>query len=425
MSPSRSRATRVFTITLALIATACGPERTPTVPVLPEDALLAAGGNGGGGNKVKLRTVTLTSTTMTIGGAGVDYPVQIRNPGTSIGPWILLQGEIVQNTAQGGEVRRGAGGMLVNCGSGIGTLPTTGNGVCSMQLTASASGQSGPDGVLTPGLARFVLQLLNAPPNVAATELDTRTIDVTLVGATAPAPTITSISPTFSQLVIGGTSASASIEINNPGPQRSTVIVQGWIRQGSALRAANGDNVSCGGAAGVLPSGTCTTSTSVVASNIASGIGTLIPGTATLEIQLKQIEGTTETTLDTKTVSVTLSPLTPIIAREIVPGVVQIGVPGTITLILSNPIPTTYSNTTVAVNFLQAGVPAPTGPGGLITCGGTAGQLPPGDCVENVSFQVGSEYSAGPATLELRLYTANGTVLLDVKQFSVLIAAAP
>jgi hypothetical protein len=363
----------------------------------------------------KIMDLTLASTTLTIGGASVDYTVQIKNPGFPIGPWVIIQGEMVQDNGQGGQVVRGAGGTLVDCGAGLGTLPTTGTGTCSIQFTVTASGESGFDGVLSPGIAQFVLHLQDAPPNQTPTELDSRTVEVSLVSG---APSITNITPTFSQLVIGGPSASATIEINNPGPQLSAVIYQAWIKQGSAIRAANSDNVSCGGGAGVLTTGTCTTPASVVASNTASGLGTLVPGTATLEIQLKQIDGTTETVLDTKSISITLAPLTPTIVGGTIPGVVQIGVPGTMTIVIQNPTPTTYTNTTLAVNFLQSGVPAPSGTGGFISCG-ALGQLPPGDCVVSVGFQVGSPYTAGPAQLELRLYTNNGATLLDVKQYNI------
>jgi hypothetical protein len=58
--------------------------------------------------------------------------------------------------------------------------------------------------------------------------------------------------------------------------------------------------------------------------------------------------------------------------------------------------PPGYTNTTLAVNFLQSGMRALTGPGGYISCGGV-GALPPGDCVQVIGFQLGSEYSARAA----------------------------
>jgi hypothetical protein len=101
-----------------------------------------------------------------------------------------------------------------------------------------------------------------------------------------PPFSITSLSLADNTIPIGGTSGSYTAILNNIGGALSGAVLQGYITQGSARRAAGGLVVNCGGGSGVLPTGNCTMSFVVNASNTGSGIGTLVPGIATFELDL-------------------------------------------------------------------------------------------------------------------------------------------
>ena len=532
-----SRVTRVFATAAALTAAACAPERSPTVPVLPEDASFAAGGNGGGGGaaKVKIKmlqlasgtltvdgpsvvatisignsgvaldggvsivaelaqpaasreaanvqtkcaqgaqdgflpkgtctmtfdvrasssgngagdfqsgpavlrvrllhtangtttelatrtmdvnlvveaplapsisSLTLASTTLTIEGAGTSYTVKLQNPGPPLQN-LTLQGWIVQGTS-----RYAAGGVTLACG-GFAGLPT---GTCEATSVAVVSNQHSGTGLLIPGTATFELQLLQTVGN---TVLDTETVDVNLVAAGPP--TIMSITPNFVQLMINGRTESARVAIANPGLQRSGVRVTGWIVQPPFVRVPSlSENVECGGASGVLTSGTCTTLSTVRAVGQTGTFG-FVAGAATLEIELTVTVGTTETTLDTESIPITLVNATPWIATSGVPSSIPIGTGVEFDVIVTNTTDNTYTNNTLVVNVLQGAVTAEVG-SAVLTCGG--GVLPKGDCVQSVTINVGSGsgLSSGAAKVELRLYTNGRATLLDVKPYDVTLA---
>jgi hypothetical protein len=111
-----------------------------------------------------------------------------------------------------------------------------------------------------------------------------------------PPPTITSLSLPNSTLSIEGASMSYTATLSNSGPTRSGVVAQGYIVQGSARRAAGGTQVNCGAGTGVLPTGTCQISFTVVAGNSLQGSGTLVPGGATFELDLTAGSSTTTRT---------------------------------------------------------------------------------------------------------------------------------
>jgi len=66
----------------------------------------------------------------------------------------------------------------------------------------------------------------------------------------------------------------------------SGVVAQGYVVQNPSSRAAGGALIDCHAGLGVLPNGTCTISYSLVANNSLAGNGTLVPGTATFELDL-------------------------------------------------------------------------------------------------------------------------------------------
>ncbi|MEO6527562.1 MAG: hypothetical protein ABIP93_13110 [Gemmatimonadaceae bacterium] len=246
-----------------------------------------------------ITSLVLASTSLVIG-QSVGYTVQIQNPGFPLAD-VLIQGEMSQETGSG-TVLKGAGGTYLTCAS-LGSLPT---GTCTMQFTVIAQSNS-VGGAFEPGPASFVLHLYKANGiNVAPTELDVKTVEVTLVSAN---PTITSFTPASTNIVLDAGFTPYTATIENPGATLSIISMQNWIRQGSARRAAGGTQVRCNGSTvgGELPAGTCNTLGDIVAFNGQSaGTGTLVLGSATLEVELKYYDGTTETIFETKTYPITL-----------------------------------------------------------------------------------------------------------------------
>ena len=132
------------------------------------------------------------------------------------------------------------------------------------------------------------------------------TIRQTATVVSRGAPTITDVALQSTTLAIGGSNVPYTITIQNPGTALSGVLIQNYIVQGTANKAANGTVVTCPSSAqGTLPQGTCTFGWNAGASN-QTGPGTLAPGPATLQVQLMQTVGSTTTVLDTFSVPVTL-----------------------------------------------------------------------------------------------------------------------
>lgn len=105
-------------------------------------------------------------------------------------------------------------------------------------------------------------------------------------GATLTLDRVDVPSPTA---VLGGTSvAYTAILTNWTAGALASIGVDNWIEQGSARRAAFGTLVSapCSASNGQLPPGTCAFPFSFGVSNAYAGTGTLVPGSATLAVEL-------------------------------------------------------------------------------------------------------------------------------------------
>jgi hypothetical protein len=360
-----------------------------------------------------ISSLVLDNTSIVLG-SGVDYTVQLLNYGPPQSD-ILLQGEMVQ-----GSVVKGAGGFTVDCGSGLGNLPTTGGTSCSLRLTANASSDD-TGGAFVPGTASFVLHLYRTPLGGTQVEYDTKTVTVTLVANT---PTLTSVTPAVPYVPLDGGFTGYKAVIANPGPVVSSVVLQGWISQGSARRAAGGVTITCdGGPIGVLPSGQCIVLSDIVASNdpIVVGVGTLALGPATFEVELK-VNGTI---VDTKTAPIILVPNTPSIVKlELDPDIAAIGGSTHFNATVYNPGTSTLSGVGLQGYITQGNVEAPAG-GLSVTCPATGmtGTVVPGAC--NVRFTVnpsnalatGGVLVAGPAQYVLKLYI--GGVVQDTKSVPI------
>jgi hypothetical protein len=362
-----------------------------------------------------IASLVLESTSILIGGER-NYTVQIQNPGFPMSG-VFIQGLMLQTT-EDGEVMKGAGGTNLTCGASSGDLPT---GTCTIQFTVAASSDA-VGGALQPGLARFELYLYKSNGiDVAPTELDVETVEVTLVSAS---PTIASVIPASSYVVLGSGFTPFSATIENPGASRSGVLTQNWISQVSARRAAGGIQVRCnGGTYGVLPTGTCATPGDIVAGlPNALGTGTLALGPATLELELKQWDGTTETILDTESIPITLVASTPSIVSLAfnTTSTITIGGQARYTATLYNPTSASLTGVLMQGVIIQGSVESPAG--GAVTSCTANGEVKPGSCL--FSFTANPTNGAGlgtlvpgAATFELRFYQ-NGTVL-DTKSVPI------
>src|SRR4029077_23640 len=98
---------------------------------------------------------------------------------------------------------------------------------------------------------------------------------------------IDSLNLNSTTLSIGGATIPYTATLfNGTGATVSSVLVQAYINQGSASRAAGGAVVSCTQVLGDLPAGVCNFNFSVSASNSNAGTGILVPGNATARFEL-------------------------------------------------------------------------------------------------------------------------------------------
>jgi hypothetical protein len=223
-----------------------------------------------------------------------------------------------------------------------------------------------------------------------------------------PAPiTIGSLTSADFEVAIDGPSVPYTATLNNPGPQRPNVALQGWITQGATRRAAGGQLVTCGLSAGVMPIGNCTAQGPIVASSTTAGSGAFVPGSATFELQLKQ-DGVV---VGSRTVGVILVPNRPRISGVTLSAdSVIIGGPGmTYTTSLQSPGPT-RSNVRLRIYLGQATTHALVSDA-LVSCGGALGDVPKGACTIRGGFTTpDATIRPGQAGVEMQLVD-NGTVL--------------
>ncbi|MEO8333644.1 MAG: hypothetical protein ABI664_01640 [bacterium] len=134
------------------------------------------------------------------------------------------------------------------------------------------------------------------------------TTSATPVAPPPPPPTsiagITALTTTAISVPIGGAAATYSAIVVNSGPVLPNVVLQGWMHQGTARRAAAGSMIVVGGGtpSGVLPTGTFTVAGSIAAFNTGGGSGILVAGPATFELELTA----NGTLIQMKTLAVTL-----------------------------------------------------------------------------------------------------------------------
>lgn len=226
--------------------------------------------------------VTLSANTIALGGPSAPYSVTLQNVAPSVPELsgVAVQGWLVQ---PGNNARRAAGGAAaVQCGSYVGTLP---HGPCTFSTTLAASNNGAGTGTLSPGSATFEVDLLENGMVVSQ-----KTVPVVLQSS-ATISGLTLSATTSNIVPLEGASVAYAATIQNVDASLSGVSLQGFIRQGGARRFAGGTSVSCGGGAAVLPTGTCTLSSQLTATNNSGGKGTLVSGDATFELQLMDGNG--------------------------------------------------------------------------------------------------------------------------------------
>jgi len=101
----------------------------------------------------RIDAVTLSSSTLTIGGAQATYTATITNASQGTVSNVAFQGYVTQGTAS-----RAAGGFVINCVNGaLGMFPP---GSCNVNFTLGASNSAGGTGTLVPGAATAKFELL-------------------------------------------------------------------------------------------------------------------------------------------------------------------------------------------------------------------------------------------------------------------------
>jgi len=217
------------------------------------------------------------------------------------------------------------------------------------------------------------------------------------------------------QLAIEGASITYTATVNNPGSAVSTVSATGFFIQGTTRREAGTVSLSCGLSPGVLGTGSCTISSSAVASNAGSGSGTLVPGDANFELELK--EGAT--VVSTQSVPVALVSLAPprigLSWSLSSPSIILDGLPMTYSIAeLDNP-GLDVSNVRLWAWITQGATRRFAGETELV-CGADPGVLKHGVCagfwspITATSAGAGGTLVPGPATFQLQLLV-NGTAV--------------
>ena len=241
--------------------------------------------------------------------------------------------------------------------------------------------------------------------------------------STTADPTITSLSLNSPSITIDGDGTDYQAVVHNPGTSSEAWVLQGWIDQGSASRAAGGTMVQCGSGNGILPAGDCNSTFSVSVNNTtSSGSGTLVPGAATFRLQLIH----NETVVDTRSVPITLTALGQPTVTSLTmdsPDIVIEGAGTGYTVVMHNP-----GAAAVTGIVLQGWLTQPSGAeraaGGVVAiCGAGNGVLPAGDCTQ--TWSAGASNSAagtgtlvpGPATFRFEL--KRDGVVIDTKTAAV------
>lgn len=213
----------------------------------------------------------------------------------------------------------------------------------------------------------------------------------------SPASVILGANLSSTTLTIGGNLVPFTLDINNTGAPQSPVVLQTYIEQAGASRAAGGLLLNCAGS-GVLPSGTCTVSFTLEADNQNAGSGTLVPGPATARFDV-ELGGDV---IDTITVPITLVDATTVSINSVSPAINGAG--EGFAVVRGTNLPNPSGSTAIVSN-------------GSVTQNGFVFQSPSSTSAYYVRLPAG--FPAGPATIQIQ----NGATLSNA--FPITVSATP
>lgn len=389
---------RLVPVVTVLVLAACDDVSQPLAPDTTEAPQAGVQPDARPGAPA-ISSIDLGNDTLVISGMMQLVPVTVTNPGRTALKDVAVQAVITQ---PGGS--RPVASSPVGCpGSAPGVLPA--GATCVVQLAVTISNLVAGTGTLVPGAAQFETRMVAGRKR---TLIDSRSDAITLIDST---PYIAGLQTTSPNVILGNP-GEYTISIQNPGGIKSNVAVQALVVQGTAARAAGGTVVMCPDANGLLPNGNCTFSYAAVASNANSGTGDLVPGAASLVVQLWH--GATQ--LDADTVAITLGPSGAYIHKLDLASTTFIvnGAAVGYTADIRNPTESLLEGVTVWGRIVQ-GDTFRTAGSELVHCGGgtNPGDLPPsGECVVGSGFVAqhltGGEgvFEEGAATLEVWIQSA-------------------
>ena len=347
-----------------------------------------------------IQSLTPDTTPVTIDGPFISYSAVVKNPGASVAN-VVLQGSLSQGTTQ-----HAAGGATIDCGAGSGVLPT---GIFTVggSLGASSNPNSG-SGTFVPGPATFLLQL-----KVNGSIVYSTTATVTLVR-----PSISAVNPVSTSVIIDASSVAYTATVTNSAGTIPAATILALIHQGSTQRTAS--SVSLGD----LANGSAQVSDKIVASNTASGTGTLVPGAATVELQVVA----NGTVLSSTTFNITLQAKPTIAAMTLQSSTVVLGATSTsYQTSFTNP-GSSLSNVALQ-GWISQGSARHCAVGPFIDFGNGSGVLPNGSGTLSAPFGAFNTTSGtgtlapGAATFELQL--TQGTELLATTTLPVTVVPCP
>ena len=404
--PFRARGAALALAVLTL--SACGDHLDPAETSADLRAQNQLAGGGGGDVLPSLTALTLSSTSLTINGPSVTYTATIGDP---ISGW-TLRGDLFQ-----GSTQFSLGTATIPCGP---PAPT-----CTVSSTIRAPFNS------VPGPSTFRLQLLNKFGAV----IGVKSVGVTLY----PRPTIDAVSLSSLHIRLDGATVPYTVTLHNGGPSVSGVSMESWLTQDGVTthtsggrRAAGAGLIQCGSGSGILPTGTCTMSLALAASNSSAGTGILVPGLSEVELDL------TESGVDVaiSTIAIHIDS-----ATTVVPGTgvsassnLSTTTPTEVTLEgASVPYAITLQNTGSALSgiSIRTSVTQKTAShdagSTLVSCGSGAGVVPNGICTfsfqitaSNTSAGSGTLLAGASASLALDVVDANGVVVSHFAEFAPL-----
>ena len=300
-------------------------------------------------------------------------------------------------------------------------------------LTFQRERQAGEDG---PRARHLMIAGLPNPSTIVVTQLGKKKSQ--LVVSLRAALRLTSVTMSSNTLAIGGpfVDYSASILSNSTGVTLTGVSLQNWIEQGTARRAASGSIVNCGLAGGSIAPGTCVMPFGAGANTTtADGTGTLVPGPATLVVQLLQSTSGPDVLYDEERIPITLAGP---------PSITSIVFSTTNIVLEANgtPYDVTFQNFTganVTGVFYQGEITQGTAVfaagGSSVFCPTVEGVLPTGTCTNSFTARASNSLSgsggplvAGPATFVLTLYQVVGSdppIVLDQRSVPITLMANP